>query len=137
MLAGCWSLEGSLCGHFQVLGPAIRNWTGGMRIVVETRQLTNKESLWGKGRARQLGKKVRLSMVKTTQGTGTFRLQYSGVLGHFQSVHFPAHALSALAAGVFSISANWLLSYANINSSLSTLLFCHSFRFIYLLCSLR
>lgn len=43
----------------------------------------------------------------------------------------------ALAAAVSSVSANWLLSYANINSSLSTLLFLHSFRFIYLLCSLR
>jgi hypothetical protein len=43
----------------------------------------------------------------------------------------------ALAAAVSSVSANWLVSYANINSSLSTLLSCHSFRFIYLLCSLR
>lgn len=43
----------------------------------------------------------------------------------------------ALAAVVSSDSANWLVSYANINSSLSTLLSCHSFRFIYLLCSLR
>lgn len=79
-------------------------------------------------------------------------------LGHFPSMRFSVHALLqvglgacsvtgrpwrmlcyrlALAAAVSSVSASWLLSYANINSSLSTLLSCHSFRFIYLLCSLR
>lgn len=85
-------------------------------------------------------------------------MQYHRLLGHFPSVYISVHALVqaglgacsvtgrpwrmlcfrlALVPAVSSVSANWLLSYANINSSLSTLLSCRSFRCIYLLYSLR
>lgn len=65
-------------------------------------------------------------MAKTVQRVGDFSIAVPQAFGSFSKVRFSAHALLQVSlgvgrgAGLSSVSANWLLSYANINFSLPT-----------------
>lgn len=112
---------------------------------VETGTTVNEERLLGQGTGLDSwARRLNSQWQRLDKGLGFFYRSTTGFWVIFKSALFCACSVTGQPrgcgrAGLSSVSANWLLSYANINSSLSTFSPATSFRFlaIYLLCSLR